>query len=70
MPCTSHPLTPLACAPLRAPADHILLSSLRQISDVILVHNEDALLDPTADDTVGFYAMVTAAGGWVGWLGG
>ncbi|PRW60334.1 photosystem reaction center subunit H [Chlorella sorokiniana] len=38
--------------------EHILLTSLRQISDVILVHNEDALLDPTADDTVGFYPVV------------
>lgn len=38
--------------------DHIMLSSLRQISDVILVHNEDALLDPIADDSVGFFPLV------------
>lgn len=43
-----------------AAADHIMLSSLRQISDVILVHNEDALLDPIADDSVGYFPLVCA----------
>ena len=30
------------------PSDHVLLSSLRQIGDVVLVHDESALLDPPA----------------------
>ncbi|KAH7615580.1 hypothetical protein Ndes2526B_g09672 [Nannochloris sp. 'desiccata'] len=38
--------------------DHVLISSLRQIGDVVLVHDESALLDPPADETYGYIRMV------------
>jgi sporulation protein YlmC with PRC-barrel domain len=38
--------------------DHVMLSSLRQVGDVVLVHDESALLDPPADETYGFYRVV------------
>jgi sporulation protein YlmC with PRC-barrel domain len=38
--------------------DHVLLSSLRQIGDVVLVHDESALLDPPADETYGYIRVV------------
>lgn len=57
--CASFLCAPPCVLPAAA-ADHIMLSSLRQISDVILVHNEDALLDPIADDSVGFFPLVRA----------
>lgn len=39
-------------------SEHVLLSSLRQIGDVVLVHDESALLDPPADDTYGYLKLV------------
>ena len=39
-------------------SDHVLISSLRQIGDVVLVHDESALLDPPADETYGYIRMV------------
>lgn len=41
-------------------ADHLMLSSLRQISDVALVHDERVLMVPICDDTVGYYRLVGA----------
>ena len=38
--------------------DHVLISSLRQIGDVVLVHDEGALLDPPADETYGYIRLV------------
>lgn len=38
--------------------DHVSLSSLRQIGDVVLVHDESSLLDPAADESLGFVRMV------------
>ncbi len=38
--------------------DHVSLSSLRQIGDVVLVHDESSLLDPPADESLGFVRMV------------
>lgn len=38
--------------------DHVLISSLRQIGDVVLVHDESALLDPPADETYGYIRLV------------
>ncbi|KAL6783667.1 hypothetical protein ACKKBF_B05365 [Auxenochlorella protothecoides x Auxenochlorella symbiontica] len=40
--------------------DHVLLYSLRQIGDVILVHDESALLDPPADEAAGYCKLVGA----------
>ncbi len=45
---------PITCAA------HVMLDSLRQISDVILVHDDNVLMDPPADDTVGFCRLVGA----------
>jgi sporulation protein YlmC with PRC-barrel domain len=39
-------------------SEHVLLSSLRQIGDVVLVHDEGALLDPPADETYGYLKLV------------
>lgn len=41
-----------------ANTDHVLVSSLRQIGDVVLVHDESALLDPPADETYGYIKLV------------
>jgi sporulation protein YlmC with PRC-barrel domain len=41
-----------------ASSEHVLLSSLRQIGDVVLVHDESALLDPPADETYGYLKLV------------
>ena len=41
-----------------APRDHVSLSSLRQIGDVVLVHDESSLLDPPADESLGYVRMV------------
>lgn len=38
--------------------EHVSLSSLRQIGDVVLVHDESALWDPPGDETMGFVKMV------------
>ncbi len=38
--------------------DHVSLSSLRQIGDVVLVHDESSLLDPPADESLGFVRMI------------
>jgi sporulation protein YlmC with PRC-barrel domain len=41
-----------------ASGDHVLLSSLRQVGDVVLVHDEAALLDPPADEAYGYLPLV------------
>ena len=41
-----------------ASTDHVLISSLRQIGDVVLVHDESALMDPPADETYGYIRLV------------
>lgn len=38
--------------------EHVSLSSLRQIGDVVLVHDESALWDPPGDETMGFVKMI------------
>lgn len=38
--------------------EHVSLSSLRQIGDVVLVHDESALWDPPGDESLGFVKMV------------
>ena len=38
--------------------DHVLISSLRQIGDVILVHDESSLLDPPADEMYGYISLI------------
>ena len=40
--------------------DHVLISSLRQIGDVILVHDESSLMDPPADEMYGYISLVGA----------
>jgi sporulation protein YlmC with PRC-barrel domain len=40
--------------------DHVSLSSLRQIGDVVLVHDESSLWDPPADESLGFVRMIGA----------
>jgi len=50
----------LALVPAGQERDHVLLSSLRQIGDVVLVHDERALLDPPADESLGYCRMVGA----------
>ncbi len=37
-----------------------MLPSVRQISDVVLVHDERVTMEPTADETMGFYPLVGA----------
>lgn len=37
-----------------------MLASMRQISDVVLVHDELALTDPPANDEVGYYKLAGA----------
>lgn len=39
-------------------SDHVMISSLRQIGDVVLVHDESALLDPPADEMFGYIKLV------------
>lgn len=41
-----------------AGADHVHLYNLVQIGDVVLVHDEQALMSPPADDTCGFYRLI------------
>jgi len=43
------------------------LYSVKQVSDVILVHDENVLMDPPADETLGFYPLVSLALGLAGW---
>lgn len=38
--------------------EHVSLSSLRQIGDVVLVHDESSLWDPPGDETMGFVKLV------------
>jgi len=38
--------------------EHISLSSLRQIGDVVLVHDESSLMDPPGDESMGFVKIV------------
>ncbi|KAI7836888.1 hypothetical protein COHA_009220 [Chlorella ohadii] len=40
--------------------EHMRLYSVKQVSDVILVHDENVLMDPPADETLGFYPLVGA----------
>lgn len=41
-----------------ANSEHVSLSSLRQIGDVVLVHDESALWDPPGDETLGYVRLV------------
>ena len=41
-----------------AARDHVSLSSLRQIGDVVLVHDESSLWDPPADESLGFVRLI------------
>lgn len=38
--------------------DHVWLKSLRQVGDVVLVHDESALLDPSANEGDGYYRVI------------
>lgn len=38
--------------------EHVSLSSLRQIGDVVLVHDESSLWDPPGDESLGFVKLV------------
>ena len=38
--------------------EHVSLSSLKQIGDVVLVHDESALWDPPGDETMGYVQMI------------
>jgi sporulation protein YlmC with PRC-barrel domain len=37
---------------------HVLLSSLRQIGDVVLVHDEKSLMDPPGDESFGYVPLI------------
>lgn len=41
-----------------ASVEHVSLSSLKQIGDVVLVHDESALWDPPGDESMGYVQMV------------
>ena len=41
-----------------ASVEHVSLSSLKQIGDVVLVHDESALWDPPGDETMGYVQMI------------
>lgn len=40
------------------PTAHVLLSSLRQIGDVVLVHDEKSLMDPPGDENYGYVPLI------------
>eukprot|EP00890_Picochlorum_soloecismus_P005517 jgi/Picsp_1/5967/NSC_03322-R1_prc-barrel domain protein len=41
-----------------ASVEHVSLSSLKQIGDVVLVHDESALWDPPGDESMGYVQMI------------